>query len=129
MWCVYIYIVLVAQSSLTLCNLMDCNPLGSSVHAILQARILERVAISFSRGSSQPRNQAQVSCIVGRFPCHLSYREVYTHIHTTECYSAIKNNEILPFATTWTELEAIMLSKIIQTDKNKNHITSSIHGI
>ena len=40
---------------------------GFSVHGILQARILEWVAISFSRGSSQPRNQTQVSCIAGRF--------------------------------------------------------------
>jgi len=37
--------VLVAQSCLTLCNSMDCSPPGSSVHGILQARILERVAI------------------------------------------------------------------------------------
>ena len=44
--------VLVAQSCLTLCNPMDCNPSGSSVHGILQVRILEWVAISFSRGSS-----------------------------------------------------------------------------
>ena len=40
--------VLVAQSSLTLCNPMDCSPPGSFVHGILQARILEWVAISFS---------------------------------------------------------------------------------
>ena len=42
-----------AQACLTLCNPMDCSPLGSSVHGILQARILEWVAISSSRGSSQ----------------------------------------------------------------------------
>ena len=42
--------MLVAQSCLTLCNRMDCNPSGSSVHGIFQARILEWVAISFSRG-------------------------------------------------------------------------------
>ena len=39
----------------------------SSIHGILQARILEWVAISFSRGSSQPKNQTWVSCIAGRF--------------------------------------------------------------
>ena len=44
--------VLVAQSCLTLCNSMDCSPPGSSVHGILQAGILEWVAIPFSRGSS-----------------------------------------------------------------------------
>ena len=48
--------VLVAQSCLTLCNSMDYSPPSSSVHGILQARILEWVAISFSRGSSQPRD-------------------------------------------------------------------------
>ena len=44
-----------AQSYLTLCDPMDCSPPDSSVHSILQARILEWVAISFSRGFSQPR--------------------------------------------------------------------------
>ena len=46
---------------------MDCSLPGSSVHGILQARILEWVAISFSRGSSQPRDRTRVSCIAGRF--------------------------------------------------------------
>ena len=46
----------VAQSCLTLCNPMDYSPRGSSVHGILQARILEWVAIPFSRGSSRPRD-------------------------------------------------------------------------
>ena len=44
----------------------DCSPPGFSIHGIFQARILEWVAISFSRGSSQPRNRTQVSCIAGR---------------------------------------------------------------
>ena len=51
----------------TLCNPMDCRPPGSSVHRILPARILEWVAISFSRGSSQPRDRTCVSSLVGRF--------------------------------------------------------------
>ena len=46
---------------------MDCSQPGSSVHGILQARILEWVAISFSRGSSQPRDGSWVSCIAGSF--------------------------------------------------------------
>ena len=54
---------LVAQLCPTLCDPMDCSPPGSSVHGILQARILEWVAISFSRGSSSPRDQTQVSCV------------------------------------------------------------------
>ena len=49
------------------CDPLDYSLLGSSIHGILQAIILEWVAISFSRGSSQPRDQTQVSCIEGRF--------------------------------------------------------------
>ena len=51
-----------------LCDPMDCSQLGSSVHGILQARILESVTISSSRGSSWPRDQTQVSCVsyIGR---------------------------------------------------------------
>ena len=44
----------------TLCDPMDCSPPGSSVHEIFQARILEQVAIPFSGGSSQPRDENQV---------------------------------------------------------------------
>ena len=50
-------------SRIWLCNPMDCGPPGSSVRGILQARILERVAVSSSRGSSQPRDRTCVSCI------------------------------------------------------------------
>ena len=46
---------------------MDCSPPGSSVHGILQARTLQWVAIPSFRGSSQPRDQTQVSCLAGRF--------------------------------------------------------------
>ena len=55
----------VAQSCPTLFDLVDCSPPGSSVHGILQARILKWVAISFSRGSSWPRDRTQVSHISG----------------------------------------------------------------
>ena len=55
-----------AQLCLTLCDPMDCSLPGSSLHGIFQARVLEWVAISFSRVSSQPRGQTQVSCIPGR---------------------------------------------------------------
>ena len=52
-----------AQSCPTLCDPMDCSPPGSSVHGIFQARILEWIAIPFSRGSSWPRNQTSTSYI------------------------------------------------------------------
>ena len=53
----------VAQSCPTLCDPVDCGPPGSSIHGIFQARILEWVAISFSRGSSQPKERTQVSTL------------------------------------------------------------------
>ena len=56
----------VDQSCLTLCNPMDCSPPGSSVHGIFQARVLEWIAISFSRGPSWFRNWTRVSRIAGR---------------------------------------------------------------
>jgi len=63
------------------CDPMDCNLPGFSVHGTLQARILEWVAISFSRGSSQPRNQTWVSCIAGRFT-NWAMRDGWVHTHT-----------------------------------------------
>ena len=51
------------QSCPTLCNPMDCSPPGSSVLGILEGRILEWVAISFSRGSCQPRDRMHISCV------------------------------------------------------------------
>ena len=66
-YCVWNVKVLVAQSCPTLCDPMDCSLPGSSVYWILQARILELVAIPFSRGSSRPRDWTHVSCIAGRF--------------------------------------------------------------
>ena len=60
---------------LSLCDPMDCSPPGSPVHGILQARILEWAAISYSRGSPQLRDPVCISCIalqVGCLPlCHL----------------------------------------------------------
>ena len=65
--------VLATQLCLTLCDPMDCSPPGSSVHGILQARVLESVAILFSRGSSRPRDPTWVSCTAGRL-YHLNHR-------------------------------------------------------
>ena len=62
---------------------MDCSPPGFSVHGIFQARILEWVAISFSRGPSQPRDGTRVSCIscIGRWILY------YCAIREALCYS------------------------------------------
>ena len=70
--------VFVAQSCLTLCNIMGCSLPGSYVHGIFQARILEWVVISFSRGSSQPRARTSfsgVSCIGRQILYHWATRE------------------------------------------------------
>jgi len=70
--------VLVMQSRPSLCNPMECSPPGSSVHGVLQAEILEWVAIPFSRGSSQPGYWTRVSCIEGKLFTSWATRE--THI-------------------------------------------------
>ena len=66
---------LLAKSCLTLYNPMDCSLPGSSVHGIFQVRILEWVAISFSRGSSQSRDRTQVFCTASRFFTDWAIRE------------------------------------------------------
>ena len=63
--------VCAVHSCLTLCDPMDCSPPGSSVHGIFQARILEWVSISFSRGSSQARDWTHISCLGRRILYHL----------------------------------------------------------
>ena len=56
----------ITQSCLTLCNPLAWSLPGSTIHGILQARVLEWVAIAFSRGSSHPRDQTQFSLVAGR---------------------------------------------------------------
>ena len=65
--CDNVYCCSVPQTCLTLCDRMDCSPPSSSVHGTPQARKLAWVAISFSRGSFQPRDQTWVSALAGRF--------------------------------------------------------------
>ena len=75
--------VSVAQLCPTLCDPMDCSPaLDSSVCEILQARILEWVAIPFTRGSSQPRDRTQIYCIADGFftICVILYGQFYINL-------------------------------------------------
>ena len=75
----------VPQSFPTLCDPMDYSPPGSSVHGISQARILEWVAMPFSRESSQPRDQTHISCTAGRFFTAWATREGETsYCETTQ---------------------------------------------
>ena len=78
----------VAQSCPTLYDPMDCRPPGSCVHGISQARILEWVAISFSRGSSWPRDWTCVSLALQANSYHWTTREAQL-IHTTAWESAV----------------------------------------
>ena len=83
-----IYLVCVCAKSLqlrpTLCDPMDCSQPGSSVHGILQARILEQVVMPSSRGSSWPRDRAWVSCIASRFCISWSTREASSPSETAD---------------------------------------------
>ena len=81
LWSLWIVQVLIAQSRPTLCNPIDYNPPGSSVHGNLQARILEWRAVPFSRESSRPSDQTQTSCLlVDSLP--LSTREALKSANT-----------------------------------------------
>jgi len=90
--CVYIYIYIYVEEevkSLTcvwLCNPIICNLPGSPVHGIFRARVLEWFAISFSRGSSQPRGWTQVSCTAGRHFIIWATYDVCIYIHTYIIY-------------------------------------------
>ena len=76
----------VAQSCLTLRDPMDCSLPGSSIRGIFQERVLEWVAISFSRGSSQSRDQTWVSHIVGRHFTIWATREAHIYVHKQFVY-------------------------------------------
>ena len=77
----------------------DCSPSGSSVCGILQARIPEQVAIPFSRGSSQPRDQTQVSSVVGRFLTVWATREAHIALQAVskQFRSRVPENPLIPF--------------------------------
>ena len=81
---------LVTKSCLTLCYPVDCSPPGSSVHGISQARVLEWVAIPFSKGSFQPRDQTLISCLVGRFFTTESPGKPITSLIRVKCKSSVK---------------------------------------
>ena len=102
-WC------LVTKSFPTLHDPMDWSPPGSSVHGIFLARLLEWVAIPFSRGSSQLRDQTQVSCFAGRIFTVWATREaqylLVRAVYMSYCYGHIvslasRNSEIVHISLT-----------------------------
>ena len=121
------------QSCLTLCNPMDCSPPGSSVPGILQARILEWVAIPFFRGSSPLRVQTCVSCIVGRFftseppgklpgpTCPCTIKSIYWHMivvkESAPLFQGIKQRgEWLTVISLWTLRNGIFSAISVNKD-------------
>ena len=79
----------VAQSCRTLCDPMDCSLPGFSVHGIFQARVLEWIAISFSRGSSRPRDRTWISHIGGRRFNLWATREAHKQSPNLEAHDTI----------------------------------------
>ena len=117
--------VLVAQSCQTLCNPKDCSLPVSSVCGISQARILQWVAISFSRGSSQPRDQTQVSYIAGR---HFTVRAPgKPNIHwITEKPREFQKNiyfSLIDYAKAFGCMDYNKLWKILQEMGIQDHLT------
>ena len=119
----------VAQLCLTLWDPMDCSLPGSSVHGIFQARILEWVAIAFSRGSSRPRDWNRVSCIVDR---HFT-----VSINSSNEYSGLISFRIDWFDFLTVQVIFKILSSLIPQFKSINSVTlgllygptlTSIHG-
>ena len=134
----------VAQSCPTLCDPMGCRLPGSSVHGIFQAIVLEWIAISFSRGSSQPRDQSWVSWIVDRCFTVWTTREIPKRLWTSEtlhisCFTRASPNHLflqmhsrvmilnytswkssfLPFCKVRSKnLESVMLSEVSQRRRN-----------
>ena len=96
--------VQVTQSCLTLCDLMDYT-----VHGILQARILQWVAFPFSWGSSQPRDQTQVSCLAGGFFINWAYGERHSKLVNVKIGNAVKLNA-------WSGFEVLLV--VLSLDKN-----------
>ena len=105
----------VAKSCPSLCDTMDCSPPGSSVHVILQARILEWVVVSFSRWCSWPRDQTHVSCIGRRILYHWATREALVHLKYTHFYLSkswrIKKKEMGGDCSSWDSVKANLITK------------------
>ena len=102
------YWLIIYSVHLFTCDPMDCSLPGSSVHGILQARILEWVVIPFSRESSQPRDWTWISCIVGGFFTVWATREAPFHRYyvnnrdvlspSTDTFE-MKSSSVLPVAS------------------------------
>ena len=112
--------VKVAQLCLTLCNPMDCSPPGSSIHGTLQARTLEWVAIPSSKGSSQPSDRTQVSCLASDSLLFEPPEKVNISLlhNSTISFLGIYSREIkCMFTETYTRLWEIYYGQNLKTNK------------
>ena len=115
-----VYCMLVAQSRLTLCDPVDCSPPGSSVHGILQARVLERVAMPFSRGSFWPRERTQILCIAGRSQSYPAHKWENQHVNPKPVPRASRqqeghNYEVPESEPDWKLWMLSLLTKLLQS--------------
>ena len=106
--------VSIAQLYLTLWP-HGCSPPGSSVHGILQARVLEWIAMPSSRGSSRPRDRTQVSRIAGRFFTSWATREVLQYLKIINCFI---------FKSYYQFFKSIIMTSLFE--KKKTHYNQSI---
>ena len=109
--------VKVALSCLTLCDPMDHSPPGSSVHWILQARMLEWVAYPFSRGTSRPRNQTGVSCIADEFFTSWVTQEAWHKVVSKEQHWRPWKGEL-----DWTTCHVVLEKQVKQIGPIHEHI-------
>ena len=129
------------QSCPTLCDPMDCSPPGSSVHGILQARILEWVAIAFSRESFWPGTKPEPPALQadslpsespGKPPISGSkpQRDVHGLFWWRLCGThKIKNNTFESVLMRWMKLEPVIQSEVSQKEKHQYSILMHIYGL
>ena len=110
--CARVYVF--SRSVISLCDPVDYSPPGSSVHGVSQARILEWVAISSSKGSNQPKDQTPVSAAL---------------LADSLRFSVSQRSKAGSFVETWVNLASVMQGEESQKEKNRYHILMYICGI
>ena len=118
--------MLVAEACPTLCKPIDCRLPDSSVHGIFQARILEWVAIPFSRGSSRPRDQTQVSCISRQILYHVNSSpksHQFQFSHSVISNSASPRTAALQASLSITNSQSLLKLLSIELVMPSNHLT------